>query len=124
MKEITPPQIPEDLNTAIKSGKVRAPTHIISTISDDRGTEFAACYHAKKRINGMIKLESYDCIHFQVKSQHMLACQCPPLLNRDWAWVMSFLCCGLNEAFLVIALVLLRYLYHGTCYLLHMFIYW
>lgn len=37
MKEITPPQIPEDLNSAIKSGKVRAPTHIISTISDDRG---------------------------------------------------------------------------------------
>jgi len=37
VKEFTPPQIPEDLNTAIKSGKVRAPTHIISTISDDRG---------------------------------------------------------------------------------------
>ena len=37
MKEFTPPQIPEDLNIAIKSGKVRAPTHIISTISDDRG---------------------------------------------------------------------------------------
>lgn len=35
--EITPPAIPEDLKTAIKSGKVRAPTHIISTISDDRG---------------------------------------------------------------------------------------
>ncbi|GJY26367.1 ATP-citrate synthase beta chain protein 2 [Tanacetum coccineum] len=42
VKEITPPQIPEDLNTAIKSGKVRAPTHIISTISDDRGEE--PCY--------------------------------------------------------------------------------
>ncbi|KAL2453865.1 ATP-citrate synthase beta chain protein 2 [Abeliophyllum distichum] len=39
VKEVTPPQIPEDLNTAIKSGKVRAPTHIISTISDDRGEE-------------------------------------------------------------------------------------
>ncbi|CAA6653954.1 unnamed protein product [Spirodela intermedia] len=36
------PQIPEDLNFAIKSGKVRAPTHIISTISDDRGEE--PCY--------------------------------------------------------------------------------
>ncbi|KVH96442.1 ATP-citrate lyase/succinyl-CoA ligase [Cynara cardunculus var. scolymus] len=42
IKEISPPQIPEDLNTAIKSGKVRAPTHIISTISDDRGEE--PCY--------------------------------------------------------------------------------
>ncbi|KAK9182201.1 hypothetical protein WN944_025344 [Citrus x changshan-huyou] len=42
VKEVTPPQIPEDLNTAIKSGKVRAPTHIISTISDDRGEE--PCY--------------------------------------------------------------------------------
>lgn len=40
VKEVTPPQIPEDLNTAIKSGKVRAPTHIISTISDDRGMEY------------------------------------------------------------------------------------
>ncbi|GFQ07724.1 ATP-citrate synthase beta chain protein 2 [Phtheirospermum japonicum] len=39
VKEVKPPQIPEDLNTAIKSGKVRAPTHIISTISDDRGEE-------------------------------------------------------------------------------------
>ncbi|KAJ0801115.1 putative ATP citrate synthase [Helianthus annuus] len=42
VKEITPSQIPEDLNTAIKSGKVRAPTHIISTISDDRCEE--PCY--------------------------------------------------------------------------------
>ncbi|XWS08488.1 hypothetical protein CRYUN_Cryun40dG0006700 [Craigia yunnanensis] len=42
VKEIKPPQIPEDLNSAIKSGKVRAPTHIISTISDDRGEE--PCY--------------------------------------------------------------------------------
>ncbi|CAL5337965.1 ATP-citrate synthase beta chain protein 2 [Camellia sinensis] len=42
VKEAKPPQIPEDLNTAIKSGKVRAPTHIISTISDDRGEE--PCY--------------------------------------------------------------------------------
>ncbi|KAM3289177.1 ATP-citrate synthase beta chain protein 2 isoform X1 [Capsicum chacoense] len=42
VKEIKPPNIPEDLNTAIKSGKVRAPTHIISTISDDRGEE--PCY--------------------------------------------------------------------------------
>ncbi|KAG6494630.1 hypothetical protein ZIOFF_042390 [Zingiber officinale] len=40
--EIKPPQIPEDLKYAIKSGKVRAPTHIISTISDDRGDE--PCY--------------------------------------------------------------------------------
>ncbi|CAL5410662.1 unnamed protein product [Camellia sinensis] len=35
-RKFKPPQIPEDLNNAIKSGKVRAPTHIISTISDDR----------------------------------------------------------------------------------------
>ncbi|XVE65509.1 hypothetical protein DITRI_Ditri08aG0005500 [Diplodiscus trichospermus] len=42
VKEVKPPQIPEDLNSAIKSGKVRAPTHIISTISDDRGEE--PCY--------------------------------------------------------------------------------
>ena len=40
VKEVKPPQIPEDLNSAIKSGKVRAPTHIISTISDDRGLLF------------------------------------------------------------------------------------
>ncbi|KAG6664183.1 ATP-citrate synthase beta chain protein 2-like [Carya illinoinensis] len=39
VKEVQPRQIPEDLNTAIKSGKVRAPTHIISTISDERGEE-------------------------------------------------------------------------------------
>ncbi|GJW47673.1 ATP-citrate synthase beta chain protein 2 [Tanacetum coccineum] len=42
IKEITPPQIPEDLNTAIKSGKVRVPTHIVSTICDERGKE--SCY--------------------------------------------------------------------------------
>ncbi|URD83824.1 nodal modulator [Musa troglodytarum] len=40
--DVEPPQIPEDLKYAIKSGKVRAPTHIISTISDDRGEE--PCY--------------------------------------------------------------------------------
>ncbi|CAL5404699.1 unnamed protein product [Camellia sinensis] len=38
-RKFKPPQIPEDLNTAIKSGKVRAPTHIISTISDDRALD-------------------------------------------------------------------------------------
>ncbi|XP_047261396.1 ATP-citrate synthase beta chain protein 1-like [Capsicum annuum] len=39
VKEVTPPQLPEDLSTAIKKGKVRVPTHIISTISDERGVE-------------------------------------------------------------------------------------
>ncbi|CAJ1963174.1 unnamed protein product [Sphenostylis stenocarpa] len=39
IREITPRPIPEDLISAIKSGKVRAPTHIISTISDERGEE-------------------------------------------------------------------------------------
>ncbi|GBG75748.1 hypothetical protein CBR_g20994 [Chara braunii] len=37
--EVTPPTLPEDLHSAIKAGKVRAPTHVISTISDDRGDE-------------------------------------------------------------------------------------
>jgi hypothetical protein len=37
VKDYTPPPVPEDLNSAIKSGKVRAPTHIVSTICDDRG---------------------------------------------------------------------------------------
>lgn len=38
MKElISPSQIPEDFNTAIRNGKVRVPSHIISTISDERG---------------------------------------------------------------------------------------
>ncbi|CAM6089071.1 unnamed protein product [Calypogeia fissa] len=35
----TPPKVPEDLNVAIKNGRVRAPTHIVSTICDDRGEE-------------------------------------------------------------------------------------
>ncbi|CAM6059624.1 unnamed protein product [Sphagnum tenellum] len=39
VKETIPPTVPEDLNLAIKSGKVRAPTHIVSTICDDRGEE-------------------------------------------------------------------------------------
>lgn len=38
VKDFNPPTVPEDLNAAIKSGKVRAPTHIVSTICDDRGT--------------------------------------------------------------------------------------
>ena len=42
VKEFTPPQIPDDLNSTIKSGKVCALTHVISTISDDRGEE--PCY--------------------------------------------------------------------------------
>ncbi|XP_054820159.1 ATP-citrate synthase beta chain protein 1-like [Prosopis cineraria] len=42
VKEFTPAQVPEDLNSAIKSGKVRVPTHIISTISDERGE--VQCY--------------------------------------------------------------------------------
>ncbi|CAK9866095.1 unnamed protein product [Sphagnum jensenii] len=39
VEDYTPPPVPEDLNSAIKSGKVRAPTHIVSAICDDRGEE-------------------------------------------------------------------------------------
>jgi hypothetical protein len=37
VEDYTPPPVPEDLNSAIKGGKVRALTHIVSTICDDRG---------------------------------------------------------------------------------------
>jgi hypothetical protein len=37
VEDYTLPPVPEDLNSAIKSGKVQAPTHIVSTICDDRG---------------------------------------------------------------------------------------
>ncbi|KAL2459714.1 ATP-citrate synthase beta chain protein 2 [Forsythia ovata] len=49
VKEVIPSQIPEDLNTAIKSGKVRAPTHIITTISDDRGEYGLLCMFSKSQ---------------------------------------------------------------------------
>ncbi|KAG1326177.1 putative ATP-citrate synthase beta chain protein 1 [Cocos nucifera] len=39
ISEVKLPKIPEDLKVAIKNGRVGAPTHIISTISDDRGEE-------------------------------------------------------------------------------------
>jgi ATP citrate (pro-S)-lyase len=39
VEDYTPPPVPEDLNSAIKGGKVRALTHIVSTICDDRGEE-------------------------------------------------------------------------------------
>ncbi|KAH9302641.1 hypothetical protein KI387_014224, partial [Taxus chinensis] len=45
-REFKPPQIPEDLKIAIKSGKVRAPTHVISTICDDRGEELCNSIHS------------------------------------------------------------------------------
>ncbi|PSC69965.1 ATP-citrate synthase beta chain 2 [Micractinium conductrix] len=38
-EEFSPPMVPMDLGAAKKAGKVRAPTHIICTISDDRGEE-------------------------------------------------------------------------------------
>ncbi|VAH60508.1 unnamed protein product [Triticum turgidum subsp. durum] len=78
--EVTPPPIPEDLKTAIKSGKVRAPTHIISTISDDR-----------------------------VRNLAMLVCPCLQLLKGVMELVMLFLFCGSSAAFLVIVLNLSRY---------------
>lgn len=37
--EHLPPAVPEDLGAAKKAGKVRAPTHVVSTICDDRGEE-------------------------------------------------------------------------------------
>ena len=37
--EVPPPAVPMDLEAAKKAGKVRAPTHIVSTICDDRGEE-------------------------------------------------------------------------------------
>jgi ATP citrate (pro-S)-lyase len=41
--EFQPPQVPMDLDHAKKTGKVRAPTHIVSTICDDRGEEPTYC---------------------------------------------------------------------------------
>lgn len=37
--EPAPPTVPMDLSVAIAKGIVRTPTHIVSTISDDRGEE-------------------------------------------------------------------------------------
>jgi len=37
--DVEVPEIPMDLATAVKLGKVRAPTHVVSTICDDRGEE-------------------------------------------------------------------------------------
>ncbi|GAB4814346.1 hypothetical protein N2152v2_001392 [Parachlorella kessleri] len=37
--EWNPPEVPLDLDKAVKTGKVRMPTHIVSTICDDRGEE-------------------------------------------------------------------------------------
>ena len=39
VKDFVPPIVSEDLNATIKSKKVQAPTHMVSTICDDRGTE-------------------------------------------------------------------------------------
>ncbi|KAM3213125.1 hypothetical protein ACQJBY_065872 [Aegilops geniculata] len=54
--EVTPPPIPEDLNIAIKSGKVRAPTHIISTISDDRVTARAGKDLVSSLVSGLLTI--------------------------------------------------------------------
>lgn len=32
-----PPPVPEDLAAAKRAGRVRAPTHVVSSICDDRG---------------------------------------------------------------------------------------
>ncbi|GBF97148.1 ATP-citrate lyase B [Raphidocelis subcapitata] len=37
--DVVVPEIPMDLEAATKAGKVRAPTHVVSTICDDRGEE-------------------------------------------------------------------------------------
>lgn len=75
IKEVTPPQIPEDVSSATKSGKVRAPTHIISTSSDDRGEEPYNFRPKKKR-------KKEPCA--------IVVCQCLRSLNKDMAWEMSF----------------------------------
>ncbi|KAM9982469.1 hypothetical protein ACTFIZ_007001 [Dictyostelium cf. discoideum] len=41
VEEPTPPELPLDFKTAVKAGKVRKPTSIISTICDDRGDELS-----------------------------------------------------------------------------------
>lgn len=39
----TPPTVPEDLASARRAGKVRVPTHVVSSICDDRGDEPTYC---------------------------------------------------------------------------------
>lgn len=41
--DVAVPPIPMDLEAATKAGKVRAPTHVVSTICDDRGEEPTYC---------------------------------------------------------------------------------
>jgi hypothetical protein len=38
-----PPEVPQDLEAARRAGKVRCPTHIVSSICDDRGEEPTYC---------------------------------------------------------------------------------
>ena len=111
MPEVTPPPIPEDLNIAIKSGKVRAPTHIISTISDDRGLINGSLYLTLCCIPEEILVGSstFYCFHLQVKNHVMLVCQCRPLLNEVMALVMLYLFCGSSVVFLVIVRNSLRW---------------
>lgn len=41
--DVAVPEIPMDLEAAARAGKVRAPTHVVSTICDDRGEEPTYC---------------------------------------------------------------------------------
>lgn len=52
-QELEPPIVPEDLKTAIKAGKVRAPTHIVSTICDDRGGPADVVLHSLRNGSGV-----------------------------------------------------------------------
>jgi hypothetical protein len=56
-QEVQPPVVPEDLKSAIKAGKVRAPTHIVSTICDDRGMENEKIEKRSGRIRKMLLVD-------------------------------------------------------------------
>lgn len=53
-------------------------------------------------------LECFVLLNFQVRSHAMLVYQCPLLLSKVMVWATLSLSCGLNAAFHVTVLTLLR----------------
>lgn len=74
-EEPTPPVVPMDLGLAMDKGVVRAPTHIVSTISDDRGEEPSYC--------GVYPVHAQPAKHGKPMMPALASCRS---FARSWHW--------------------------------------
>ena len=93
-EESKPPNVPEDLSVATKAGRVRAPTHVVSTICDDRGGWEGAL--SFKSFKGMVMYvstgQSILTLHIELTTDCLFVYICTSFLHLSVFYTCMCVC--------------------------------